>query len=84
VCLIDNVVIIYQAFRYELDPTNIQRVSSRRMPVLLDMLGTGVSTGSSWHWRPGWRQCSYGAERHGIAPHVEHLEEAAGQLLLVV
>jgi putative transposase len=23
------------------------------MPVLLDMLGTGVSTGSSWHWRPG-------------------------------
>jgi putative transposase len=25
VCLIDNVVIIYQAFRYELDPTNIQR-----------------------------------------------------------
>lgn len=24
-CLIDNVVIIYQAFRYELDPTNIQR-----------------------------------------------------------
>ena len=81
-CLIDNVVIIYQAFRYELDPTDIQRGR---------LASHAGAARYAWNWGLNRvklaleaRAAGDSAERHGTTPHVERLEEAAGQLLLVV